>query len=263
MFSNVFFKQMYDERRRLLMWGLSTGLVGSLMMFLWPSMRDMPDLDEFLANYPQAMRDLFNIEAITSVAGFLNAELFSFLLPGLFLIFGITRGAALVAGEEEAGKLELVLVTSIPRVRFALHKVAALTMSIVSLAVTIFLFLWVSGLVVDAGLPTGELAAGMTSVMFLGLEHGLLAMAVGLLTGSKTWATGVASAVAVGGYVLYAAGKFVAAVEPFQVASPIYHALESGPVGGGFRPVFLLMPLVGIVALVLALPRFDRRDIGV
>jgi ABC-2 type transport system permease protein len=103
----------------------------------------------------------------------------------------------------------------------------------------------------------------MTSVMFLGLEHGLLAMAVGLITGSKTWATGVASAVAVGGYVLYAAGKFVDAVEPFQVASPIYHSLESGPVGGGFRPIFLLMPLVGMVALVVALPRFDRRDIGV
>jgi hypothetical protein len=34
-------------------------------------------------------------------------------------------------------------------------------------------------------------------------------------------------------------------------------------VGGGFRPIFLLMPLVGMIALVIALPRFDRRDIGV
>ena len=61
MFRSVFSKQMYGERRRLLMWGLSTGLVGSLMMFLWPSMRDMPDLEEFLANYPEAMRDLFDL----------------------------------------------------------------------------------------------------------------------------------------------------------------------------------------------------------
>lgn len=262
MFRNVFLKQMYDERRRLVMWGMATGLIAALMMFLWPSVRDMPDLEEFLANYPQAMKDLFNIEAITSGAGFLNAELFSFLLPGLFLIFGITRGAALVAGEEEVGKLELVLVTSISRIRFALQKVAALTVSIVLLGLVIFVFLWVSGLVVDAGLPAGEAAAGMLSVTLLGLEHGLLAMAVGLLTGSKTWATAVASAVGVAGYVLYVAGKFVDAVERLQVFSPIYHALESGPVGGGFRPIFLWMPVVGVVALALALPRFNARDIG-
>lgn len=262
MFQNVFLKQMRDERRRLVVWGLATGLIAALMMFVWPSIQEMPDLDRFLAGYPEAMKELFNIDAMTSGAGFLNAELFSFLLPGLFLIFGITRGAALVAGEEEGGRLELVLVTSISRLRFALHKAAALTVSIVILGLVIFVFLWLSGLVVDAGVPVGELAAGMVAVTLLGLEHGLLAMAIGLLTGSKALATGVASGVAVAGYVLYAAGKFVDAVERFDAISPIYHALESGPVGGGFRPIFVWMPLVGIVVLALALPRFNTRDIG-
>ena len=40
---------------------------------------------------------------MTSGLGFLNAELFSLMLPVLFLIYAIARGARLVAGEEEAG----------------------------------------------------------------------------------------------------------------------------------------------------------------
>ena len=66
-------------------------------------MRDMPNLDEFLSSYPDALKKAFNLGAMTTGTGFLNAELYTLVLPILFLVFGISRGSRLVAGEEEAG----------------------------------------------------------------------------------------------------------------------------------------------------------------
>ena len=99
MFRNVFVKSLRDQFRGLIGWGIGSTLLVIVEVALWPSVRDIPDVEEFLSNYPEAMRDLFNIEAITTGAGFLNVELFSIILPAVFLIFAIGRGARLVAGE--------------------------------------------------------------------------------------------------------------------------------------------------------------------
>jgi ABC-2 type transport system permease protein len=60
MFGNVFLKSIYDQRRALLGWAVGIILLVALMIAMWPSVRDMPKLDEFLASYPKAMRELFN-----------------------------------------------------------------------------------------------------------------------------------------------------------------------------------------------------------
>jgi ABC-2 type transport system permease protein len=166
-----------------------------------------------------------------------------------------------LAGEEELGRLELILVTPVSRIRFAMEKAAALTVSTMILGLVIFAFLWLAIIMVDADVPITELAAAMTAVTLLGMEHGLVAMAVGLATGRKSWAVATASMMALGGYVLYAAGEFLSSIQRYQMLSPIFHALEGGPVGGGFRVSLIFMPLIGVLALALTLHRFDVRDI--
>jgi ABC-2 type transport system permease protein len=221
----------------------------------------MPDLEDFLANFPEVMKEIFPLETITTGKGFLNAELFSVLLPVVFLIFGISRGAAMIAGEEETGTIELLLVTPASRSRVAAEKAAALVAATLALGLIVFFFVWSSGLIVDAQLPMGEVAAGVLALVLLGTEHGLVAMAVGLLTGQKTWALAVGSTLAVAGYVLHVAGQLVDSVEPYQTLSPVHQALGAGPVGG-LSIAFLWMTLVGIVVFAVSLPRFEHRDIA-
>ena len=74
-------KSLRDQRRALLGWAIGIASMIALMAAVWPTFRDMPDLEQFLANYPKEMRELFNIESMTTGSGFLNAELFSMLLP--------------------------------------------------------------------------------------------------------------------------------------------------------------------------------------
>ena len=108
MLANVFTKTLRDQRRSLIGWSIGIATLILVEGALWPSVRDMPNLDEFLASYPEALKEAFNLGAMTTGTGFLNAELYTLVLPILFLVFGISRGARLVAGEEEAGTLEAV-----------------------------------------------------------------------------------------------------------------------------------------------------------
>ncbi len=263
MLANVFVKTLRDLRRSTVGWGLGLAVLVAVMASIWPSIRAMPDLEQFLANYPEAMRELFNIEAITTGAGYLNAELFSILLPALFIVHGIGRGARLVAGEEEAGILECLVVTPVTRLQLLVEKAAALGVAIATLGIVLFLATWASATVVDMGIAVGDIAVGSLAMVLLGVEHGWLALAVGAATGRRALSVGVASTVAVAGYVLYVLGLFVESMQAWQPLSPFHQALDAGPLGGGGVPaVFAWMALGAVVVVGVAVPLFDRRDVA-
>src|SRR5512138_2102423 len=137
MLGSVYSKALRDQRRALVGWSIGILLLVGLMAGIWPSFRDMPDLERFLANYPEEFGRLFNIPAMTTGTGYLNAELFSIMLPVLFIIFAIARGARAVAGEEEAGTLETVLVTPVSPTRLLLQQAAALATGVTVLGVVL------------------------------------------------------------------------------------------------------------------------------
>jgi ABC-2 type transport system permease protein len=262
MFRNVFVKSLRDQRRGLIGWSIGLALLVILETALWPSVRAMPELEKLLANYPEAMRKLFNVEAMTTGAGFLNVELYSMLLPALFLVFAIGRGARLIAGEERTGTLEVLLTTPVPRLRVLLEKAAALAVSVAALGVVLFATTAVSGLLAGMEIPLAHLAAAAAAMVLLGIEHGWLALAVGAATGRRGLAIGIPGSIAVAGYVLYVMATLVEAVEPFGAASPFHQALEGGPIGAGFPAAYGWMALGAVLVLIASLPVFARRDVA-
>lgn len=84
----------------------------------YPSIQNQPGLNKLLESYPKELTALIgHVGDITSPEGFLRAEVFSFLLPLLLLIFAIGFGARSIAGEEEEKTLDLVLATPISRLQ--------------------------------------------------------------------------------------------------------------------------------------------------
>jgi ABC-2 type transport system permease protein len=263
MTSPVLAKTLADQRRGLRWWSAGlTALVGS-MAALWPSVRSMADLTEMLDSYPKGLQDLFDMKAITTGGGYLNAELFSIMLPAMFVVFAIGRGARLLAGEEQDRTLELLLVTPRPRSSVLVSKAAGLVLATAALGVVLFAVTAAASLGLAMGIGLGQLAAAALSMTLLGIEHGLIAIGVGAATGRRSVAVSVAGTVAVAGYVLFVLARLVGAVRPWGVLSPFEQALASGPIGGGLPAVWLWMPLVGLVALGAAIPVFERRDITV
>jgi ABC-2 type transport system permease protein len=262
MLANVFLKTLRDQRRGLLGWGIGVVFLVAAIGAIWPSIRGMPNLGEFVANYPEALKRLFSLDAITTGSGFMNAELFTLMLPVLFIVFGIGRGARLIAGEEEDGTLDVILVTPVSTSRLLLQKAAALAVSIIALGVLLFVATALSSLAYSMDIGAAAAATGSLAMVLLGIEYGWLALAVGAITGRRVNAIAVPATVAFAAYVLYVAGLFVHAIEPWQPLSPFHQALNGGPLGAGLPAAYAWMAVAAVFFVGVALPIFDRRDIA-
>jgi ABC-2 type transport system permease protein len=254
-------KTLADQRHGLRWWSVGLTAMVASMAALWPSVRSMPDLTDMLDRYPEGIRELFDVQAITTGAGYLNAELFSIMLPAMFVVFAIGRGARLLAGEEQDRTLDLLLTTPRSRASVLRSKAAGLVLATAALGGVLFVVTTAVSVGLGMDIALGQLAAAALSMALLGIEHGLVALGVGAATGRRSAAIAVAGTMAVAGYVLFVLARLVDAVRPWGALSPFDQAIASGPVGGGVPAAWLWMPVVGLVVLVAALPLFDRRDI--
>jgi ABC-2 type transport system permease protein len=92
---------------------------------------DGVEYEELVSEAPAALRDAFGIEALSTVEGFLSAQIFNFVwLLGLGLYFAYT-GGGLIAGDIESERMELLLSFPLSRSRLLVEKFASLLLPIV------------------------------------------------------------------------------------------------------------------------------------
>ncbi|NYD43677.1 ABC transporter permease subunit [Nocardioides panaciterrulae] len=259
---SVYLKSLRDHRHGLLGWSAGLALLVLTESLIWPSFRDVPDLERLFAQYPDYLQRLFDVSAMTSGRGFINAELYTLLLPALFLVHAIGRGARLVAGEEESGTLDVLLVTPLSTRRILLEKALALVSTVLLLGLALYVATLGCSWAIGLGIGPVDTLEGCLAMVLLGSEFGLLALGVGAATGRRSLAVAVPAAAAVAAYVLYVAGLVVEGVDPWQHLSPMEQALASGPLGGGLPLDFLWLALGSLLLLLLTLPALDRRDIA-
>jgi ABC-2 type transport system permease protein len=200
---------------------------------------------------------------MTTGAGYLNAELFSIVLPAIFIIFAVARGARLVAGEEEEGTLDVLASMPVPRRELLLGKTAALAAGIAVLAAVLLGTTWVSGVLFGLDIPLRYALNGTIAMFLIGLEFGLVALGLGAATGRRGLTVGVTAGLAGASYVLYLAAQLIDTLRPLRVLSPFYQAIAEGPMGPTLPPITAAMLAVGVLALAVSVPVFDRRDLAV
>jgi ABC-2 type transport system permease protein len=262
MLANLFTKTLRDQRRGLLGWSIGTALTVVVMAAIWPSFSKM-DLTSMLAQYPEAIKEAFNVGNMTTGTGYLNAELFSLMLPAIFIIFAVARGARLVAGEEEDGTLDLLATMPVSRREMLVDKAAALAVTVGVLAVVLFVSTWLSALVFQLAIPVLAVLNGTVAMFLIGLEFGLVALALSAATGRRVLATGLSAGLAGASYLIYLIAQLVNGLRPLRVLSPFYQATSDGPLGSSLPPIAWTMLAVGLVAIVVSIPLFERRDLDV
>ena len=126
-----------------------------------------------------------DLSDITSPAGYLNAELFGFMAPFLFIIFAVALGSFSIAGEERVGTLELLLSAPVPRGRLILEKFASMVALTGVLAAVLWVVLAVGRIPAGMDISLLLLAQMTISVSLLGLTFGSVAFAVGSAIGGR------------------------------------------------------------------------------
>jgi ABC-2 type transport system permease protein len=265
MLRNVFLKTLRDARRALVWWSLGLAGMAALMIAVYPTVRDNPDLNEMVQDYPDALKAFIAFGGdvdYVSGAGYLGSELFSFMVPLLLLVAAIGAGARAIAGEEERGTLDLLLANPISRRRLVADKLAALVAEIALLAVVLWLSLLVGVEMVGMDLPAAHLAAATTGAALLALAFGAIALAVGAFSGRRGVAVGAAASGAVAAYLVNSLAVLVDFLEPVRTASPFYHYVASDPLRQGLElghAGFLVA--LAVAAAALGVAALDRRDL--
>ncbi len=253
---------LLDHRRALVGWCL--GIVGYcvLVASIYPSIKGFSGFEKLVQQYPTALKSLFSIGGdITTGAGFLDTELFSLILPLLVLTLAIGSGARTFAGEEETGRLELVLAYPLRRRNAVLAKAAALAAEVALVCVVGLAALAALDGIVGLGLDFVHLAEALLGVAVLGVLYGWLALAIGAAWPSKLLALGVPAGYAAAAYLVGGLHALAGWLDPLRFLSPFW-LIGQSPLENGARGWGVLV-VAAAAAAVLAAGAFfvERRDL--
>jgi ABC-2 type transport system permease protein len=229
----------------------------ALVSSIFPSIKASADFQKLVEHYPDALKSLFGIGhggSITAGAGFIDAEL-------LVLVLAIGSGARTFAGEEEAGRLELLLAYPVRRRDTLLAKAAAVAGEVALVCLVGFGALAVLSEAVGLDLNLSRLAAALAGVAALGLLYGWLALAVGAAVPSKVLATGLPAGYAAAAYLVGGLHNLAGWLDPLRFVSPFW-LVGSAPLQNGVRSWGVLVVLAtALFALAVGSVLVDRRDI--
>lgn len=258
MLRNVFAKTLWDQRRSLGWWSL--GLVAVVAVYVLPYRQYLAS--GVLSNSDNALYEALGYDA--TPAGYLQGTVFALLGPLLVLMMAVTSGTRAIAGDEEAGTLDLLLAHPVSRTRLVAERLGALAAAVAWLGLVIWAATVAAGIAADLGVGAGRIAAATAGLVLLGLGFGSVALAAGALNGRRGLALGVTAAAAVAAYLAWTLAPQVEALAGIERWSPFSWYLGGDPLRSG--PDLGHLALLAVVPLImggLALWSLNRRDIAV
>lgn len=253
---------LYNRRRSTLWYAVGMALYMLVIVALYPSFKDSTELNKLTqGNSPLAA--LFGATgALTPPAGWINVNAYANFLPLIMLLLTIGYGAGAIAGQNEDGTLGLLVVVPLARPRILAGKIETMIVQALAMALTVAACVYV-GWAFQVALDPWHVATATFAMLLLGLDLGLIALALGAMTGSRGTAIGMSSALAALSYLISSLAPVVHWIHPLRYASVFYWAvgdqqLTNGAAPGSFA-VLLGVAISATISADLALRRLDIR----
>ncbi len=250
-----------SRRRSLIGYAVGLGLYTLVIVALYPAFKNSTGLDTTIAQSP-GIAALFGINgSITSPDGWTNANLYANFLPLIVLLLTIGYGASAIAGEEEAGRLDLIVGLPLSRRRILTEKTAAMISQAGIVCVATYTCM-LAGRAFDLRLDAWHLATTTLGVFLLGISFGCVALTVGAARGERGPALGITTALAAAAYLLSSLAPVVSWLKTWRVLSPFYWAVGDNQLTRGLSwDSALVLAAVTVAAYVAAVVSFERHDL--
>jgi ABC-2 type transport system permease protein len=259
---SVFTKTLWDQRRSLVAWTLGIAAIAAVYSSFYPSARQRSA--ETVNSLPPAFRQAFGFGQIASPAGYLEATVFNFIVPLLVILFVTAAGARAIAGDEEAGTLDLLLAHPVSRTRLVLQRFAAMAVATLVVGAAVLLGLLAIAGPAELDISAGNLFAMALHLSLLGLCLGTLALAIGAATGRRAAALAGTAVIAVLSYFANTLAPQQQATAWLQKLSPFAYYAGGQPLRHGIQVGDAATLLVAsIVILSAGVLVFSRRDVTV
>ncbi len=250
-----------SRRRSMIGYTAGMALYALIVVALYPAFKNSTSLDTLVKNDATAAA-LFGITGkISSSGGWLNANIYANFFPLIMLLMTIGYGAASLAGQDEDGTLCLLATLPTRRRVIVLQKAAAMTIQAVTLAAGVGICVLI-GQAFELNISLANVVAVSAVVLLMGLDFGIITMAVGALTGRRGTALGIGAAVAAGSYLVSSLAPVVSWIGPGKYASLFYWSVGDNQITGGVSiPDYAVLLAVGLVALWTTVLAFRRLDL--
>lgn len=248
------------RRRSAVGYAIGMALYTLIVVALYPSFKDSTSLDSLSGSTAAA---LFGVTGkLTSPGGWLNGNIYGNFFPLIMLLLTIGYGAACLAGQDEDGTLALIATLPARRRAILLQKVLAMALQAVLLSAAVAVCV-VVGRGFQLNISTGNTVAISIALVLMGLDFGLVTMAIGAATGGRGTALGVASGLAAASYLLSSLAATISAIRPGRYLSLIYWSVGNDQISKGVSPGdFGVLVAVGLGALLAAYLAFARADLS-
>jgi ABC-2 type transport system permease protein len=264
MLRSVFTKTLWDQRRSLAGWLIGISVIGVFYAAFYPVI-NTPELRAALEAYPEGFLDAIGFTDVTSAAGYLGSTTFGLLGPALVIAFASAVGGSAIAGEEESGRLDLILAHPVSRWSVVVQRFAAIVVAMVAVGLALAIGLVaISGLANLADIGAANLFAASFQLSLFGSLFGAIALAVGAMTGRRSLVYAVVAIVGVAGFFGNNLGPSIEGLGWLADVSPFGLYLGGEPLKNGLQVIDSAL-LAGASVLFVALGglRFDRRDLAV
>jgi ABC-2 type transport system permease protein len=239
------------RRKALIGFTVGLALYALVIVVLYPSFKNSTELDSLTKDSP-GVAALFGISgSLTSPAGWMNANVWVNFFPLVILLLTIGYGAGAIAGQEKDGHLELVLSLPFSRRSIVVQKIGALALQAMILCGFTFLAV-LAGHWFELTFGVWDLTTATVGVLLLGIDFGLLALAIGAATGNRGLALGIASTVAAASYLVSSMAPVVSWLDPAKYVSLFYWSVGDDQLQHGLSVGGLLV-LVGTASVLAAL----------
>ena len=248
----------------MIWWTAGMVAMTAWLVAVYPVIRDSEAMQSFLDDFPPELMAMFGIDPdiYLTGAGYLQAQLFSFIGPIILIAFAVGFGVSATAGEEKSGTMDMLLALPISRRSLVLQKAMAMALLAAILAFAIAVTLMLLDPVVGLKLSISGVLAVTIGLWLLGLTYGGVAMAIGAFTGSPSTAGGLAGFLAILAWFVTSFASIFTWLEIPSKLSPFSWYLDGLPLLNGLDSgqVWLVIACGGTIAAASAL--FGRRNIA-
>jgi len=248
---------------QILGWGLGIASLGLILVPFYDIFMDQQgDFMQMLESYPPEFMAFFggDTSSLLTPEGYLGMYGFS-LLPLIIGTFAVLVGSGLIAGDEEKGRLDLILSQPVGRTAFFFGRVLAF----IAATIAILFIAWL-GFVVLLGQSSMDISLFQMFLPFLpllaqALIYGMLALLLSMLLPSRNTSAAISGLVVVASYFVSSMAILNESLE--TIASLLPYAYYQGAEAISGINLTWLLGLFSVSAFMVLVSwwRFLRRDV--
>ncbi len=255
--------QLARQRRTVAAWAVALAAVAGIYVPFYPVMGG-GELQAMVDTFPPELISALGYDRIGTPEGYLTSTVFGLLGPALMLVFGVGLGARTIAGEEEAGGLELAASAPVRRDALLAGRVIAMHTQVALLAFVTFSVTALLSRVVGIDVALSGIASAALGLNLLVIAFATLTLAAGAASGRRAVAVAVGAGAAVAAFIADALSGIVERGDILERLSPFSWYIAGDPVAQGIDIVgYVLLGALTFVAWGVAHLLFARRDLGV